>query len=128
MRFRHDTRKAELEIQIRKNPADFGIFTPKPTESTVRAALRSHDELVQLKARMLELEGQRRSPTMYHRFQQEQPKIPVDEKLQQKLLKAQESGQNADAHVDAIRAELDTYRMLTIILVNRSVSASLSVE
>ena len=115
LQVRYAQKKAQLELDVRRNPPD-GI---KITESTVDALLNANEELCKMKEQMIDLQrkhAESRKVIRSRRISTE-PKTS-DTKLMQKLMKAEEENRNAEIEVDVLRETLETYRMLTAILAN----------
>ena len=119
LKVRYDQKRAQLEIKFRQNPDALGMGTIKPTEGTVRAILDADEELCTMKERLIDLENKRieeRKLVRISRFQRE-PKT-TDSRLMKQLWDAEAEKEDADIQVQVLQETLDTYRMLTLILVN----------
>ena len=119
LRASYEQKKAQLELEVRRNPQDYGFANTKPTESTIRAILQTNKELSAMKEQLQQLErkryGEIRSARMMRINRDREPKT-TDSKLMAKLYEAEEESANADIEVQVLQETLDTYRMLTVIL------------
>src|SRR5258708_37040945 len=119
LRASYEQKKAQLELEVRRNPQDYGFANTKPTESTIRAILQTNKELSAMKEQLQQLErkryGEIRSARMMRINRDREPKR-TDSKLMAKLYEAEEESANADIEVQVLQETLDTYRMLTVIL------------
>ena len=119
LRASYEQKKAQLELEVRRNPQDYGFANTKPTEGTIRAILQTNEELSAMKEQLQQLEhkryGEIRSARMMRINRDREPKT-TDSKLMAKLYEAEEESANADIEVQVLQETLDTYRMLTVIL------------
>jgi hypothetical protein len=117
LQVRYAQKKAQLELEVRRNPPD-GI---KITESTVDALLNANEELCKMKEQMIDLQRKRveNTRTLRSRRTRTEPRTS-DAKLMQKLIKAEEESKNAYIEVEVLRETLETYKMLTVILTDQN--------
>lgn len=112
-RLRFDQKRAKTEIEYRRNPQG-----DKITEATVSAFIKANDELCSLKEKLIDMEYQVREErnTLRSRFKPDPKPSKAAIKLADKVEGAENEKMIADVEVAKLEAQLETYRMLTGIL------------
>jgi len=117
LRTSYEQKKAQLDLEVRRNPQKYGVT--KPTESAIRAVIQSDEGLIAIKEQLQQQERKRaeefRSSRMMRLNRGREPKT-TDSKLMAQLYEAEEESANADIEIQVLQETLETYRMLTAIL------------
>lgn len=125
LRTSYDQKKAQLDLEVRRNPQKYGIT--KPTESAIRAVIQSDEGLIAIKEQLQQQERKRveefRSSRMMRLNRGREPKT-TDSKLMAQLYEAEEESANADIEIQVLQETLETYRMLTAILLETNSAMS----
>lgn len=119
LRANYDQKKAQLALEVRQNPQKYGIA--RPTDKAVNEVVQADKDLSTIKEQLQQrqrkrMEGFRSTLATRSHYRGREPKT-TDSKLMAKLHEAEEESANADIEVRVLKETLDTYRMLTVILV-----------
>ncbi len=112
-RLRFEQKRAKIEIEYRRNPQG-----DKLTEATVSAFIKANDELGVLKENLIDMEYQVREErkALRYRFRPGPKLSKPASNVADKVEAAKNEKTSADIEVALLEAQLETYRMLTGIL------------
>lgn len=117
LRTSYDQKKAQLDLEVRRNPQNYGIT--KPTESAIRAVIQADEGLIAIKEQLQQMERKRveefRSAQLT-RLGRVRVVKTADSELMAQLSDAEEENAKADIEVQVLHERLETYRLLTAIL------------